>query len=77
MIERWRARRQDSLRRMRNLPEPPIRPLRNYELIDLGVAEPYYRPRRGYMNAAGWWPRTSSTARASGRRSSSDRTSGR
>ena len=53
MIERWRARRRDSLRRMRNIPDPPIRPLRNYELIDLGVAEPYYRPRRGYMNAAG------------------------
>jgi hypothetical protein len=53
VIERWRARRRDSLRRMRNIPDPPIRPLRNYELIDLGVAEPYYRPRRGYMNAAG------------------------
>jgi len=53
VLERSRARRQDSLRRMRNLPEPPIRPLRNYELIDLGVAEPYYRPRRVYMNAAG------------------------
>ena len=53
VLERWRARRQDSLRRMRNIPDPPIRPLRNYELIDLGVAEPYYRPRRGYMNAAG------------------------
>jgi len=53
VIERWRAQRRDSLRRMRNIPEPPIRPLRNYELIDLGAAEPYYRPRRGYMNAAG------------------------
>jgi len=53
VIERWRARRRDSLRRMRSIPDPPIRPLRNYELIDLGVAEPYYRPRRGYMNAAG------------------------
>jgi hypothetical protein len=53
LVERARARRSDAARRAQNLPEPPIRPLRNFELIDLGTAEPYYRPRRVYMNAAG------------------------
>ncbi len=53
LLERARARREDAARRSQNLPEPPIRPLRNYELIDLGIAEPYYRPRRAYMHAAG------------------------
>jgi methyltransferase family protein len=53
LLERARARREAGARRARNLPEPRIRPLRNFELIDLGIAEPYYRPRRVYMNAAG------------------------
>ena len=53
LIERARARREDDARRAKNIPEPPIRPLRNFELIDLGIAEPYYRPRRVYMHAAG------------------------
>jgi hypothetical protein len=53
VVERVRSRRRDAARRAQNLPEPPIRPLRNFELIDLGIAEPYYRPRRVYMNAAG------------------------
>jgi hypothetical protein len=40
-------------RRLRRAPSPPIRPLRNHELVQLGVEEPYYRPRRVYLSAAG------------------------
>jgi hypothetical protein len=32
---------------------PPIRPLWPHELVDLAVAEPYYKPRRVYLSAAG------------------------
>ncbi len=37
---------------MRGLATPPIRPLRHYELVELGRAEPYYRPRLVYLGAA-------------------------
>ena len=40
-------------RRLRGRPTPPIRPLRNHELVELAVAEPYYAPRRVYLSAAG------------------------
>ena len=30
----------------------PIRPLRPFELIDLGLRIPYYRPRLAYLSAA-------------------------
>ena len=43
----------DVARRLRGRPRPPIRPLRNHELVALGAAEPYYRPRRVYLSAAG------------------------
>jgi Methyltransferase domain len=39
-------------RRARRRPQPSIRPLRNHELVELGVEEPYYRPRRVYLSAA-------------------------
>jgi hypothetical protein len=43
----------DLLRRARGRPRPPIRPLRNHELVELARAEPYYKPRRVYLSAAG------------------------
>lgn len=43
----------DTLRRIAGHPRPPIRPLKNHEIVALGAAEPYYRPRRVYLSAAG------------------------
>ena len=43
----------DAARRRRGAPDSPIRPLRNHELVDLALSEPYYRPRRIYLSAAG------------------------
>jgi hypothetical protein len=43
----------DAVGRIRRVPPPPIRPLRNHELVQLGLNEPYYRPRRVYLAAAG------------------------
>jgi hypothetical protein len=41
------------LRRLRGRPDPPIRPLRSHELVELAAREPYYQPRRVYMGVAG------------------------
>jgi len=53
LVDRGRGRVERLARRLRGRPEPSIRPLRQSELVDLGVAEPYYKPRRVYMSAAG------------------------
>jgi len=53
LVVRARDESRDLLRRARRRPPPPIRPLRNHELVQLGLNEPYYRPRRVYLAAAG------------------------
>ena len=47
----WAAR--DLAHRLRRAPAAPIRPLRRHEIVALGQREPYYKPRRVYMSAAG------------------------
>jgi Methyltransferase domain len=42
----------DARRRIERRPDPPIRPLKNHELVELADSEPYYRPRRVYLSAA-------------------------
>jgi hypothetical protein len=52
-IERWWTRAVDTVYRAAGRRPPPIRPLRHVELVDLAAAEPYYRPRLGYLAVAG------------------------
>jgi hypothetical protein len=53
LIGRGRDQIRELVRRARGRPRPPIRPLRNHELVELAAAEPYYKPRRVYLSAAG------------------------
>ena len=43
----------DSARRTAGRPQPPIRAMRQYEILELAAAVPYYRARTVYMRAAG------------------------
>jgi Methyltransferase domain len=49
----WRARRMDRAAGRAGTPRAPIRSLRKYEFAALVRRAPYYRPRWGYISAAG------------------------
>lgn len=51
--QRLAAEAADSARRTAGQPEPPIRAMRQYEILELAAAVPYYRARTVYMRAAG------------------------
>lgn len=51
VVERLTVNARRRIRRIQGRPEPPIRALRNIELVDLAAAVPYYRARRVYLGA--------------------------
>jgi hypothetical protein len=58
LVERASNRVSELVRRLRHRPRPAIRALRHVELVDLAAAEPYYRPRRGYLGVGAGPPAT-------------------
>ncbi|MBA2382768.1 MAG: hypothetical protein H0V73_11715 [Chloroflexi bacterium] len=50
--ERWTARVATKIRAILHRPEPPIRPLRYHEIVELAARVPYYKHRIDYTEAA-------------------------